>query len=1161
MKHKLSLFAVLLMALAIPQSVKAYDFSKAYQGQMLYYTVIDSVNHYVMLTCPKDSIIVNNWVDGWWNRNSSLWDSDIQPSGTLLLPDTVSHDGIIYIVRAIGAFAFSRCPISSVVMSNTIDSIGAWALGLCPNLFDVSFSNSLRYIGTEAFRGTNLGDVVLPSSVRVLGEASMSNAHITRITLNDSLEVIGLHSLTSNLFSSLYIPASVRSISSPCWYMGSTLTSIVVDTNNPYYDSRDNCNAIISTANGSVIQVCNNTVLPEGITTLYGDAFRGYSFNTLVVPSTVTRIGIHEGQINKLVISSPHLESLNLWNGVGTIRVLLDTPPILPQNYGVLTNPIQVPCNALSTYLADAIWGTFPNYLDVLEYNINANGNEHGTVVIEGPTCTNPNATLTAIPDTGYIFTQWSDGDTNNPRTVTVTQDTTFTAIWQVKPFEGIFSQEYQGQMLYYRVIDQVNHYVMLTCPKDSLITNINFYDTWIDGWDYSNRPTGALVLPDTVTHNEITYTVRAIGACAFSNCPIFTVSMPNTVDSLGDAAFGGCSYLSEITFSDSLRYIGKYAFSRTNLGSVVLPSQVSILKEFAFHSAHITNITLNNSLQKLERGCLADNIFTSLYIPASVSDVALNFMNDDWTGMGDRLSSIVVDSSNPYYDSRSNCNAIINSATNQLLVGCKNTIIPESVHEIHFQAFCGCSFDTFVWPSWIINIGVDGCWGNWHINKLVVSSPTMIMYICGSAVDTIQVLSETPPFLGIADYNGFDFERPIVVVPCNSIPAYQAASGWSNFTHFIEDGMHNVTAQQMEHGNVTLVRPTCANPSATFTATADEGYHFAQWSDGDTNNPRIVPIVSDTTLTAVFAINQYTVNAIPNDLGMGTVTGSGMCDHGSTITLTATANSSYHFDHWSDNVTENPRPLTVTCDTTVTAYFVALPVDTLYFHDTIIITDTVTLTEYVPVHDTTVVTDTVTLTEYIPVHDTTVVTDTVTLTEYVPVHDTTIVTDTVTLTEYVPVHDTTVVTDTVMLTEYVPVHDTTYITITDTLMVTQYDTITNTIYDTIHNTIYDTTVVFNTDTLFLHDTIYVHDTIYIHDTIIVGVDEVDAINAKIYTSNGQIVVDGAENNTVWLYDVNGRILAIKQDEYSPLHFTVPASGTYLVKIGIHPARRVVVIR
>lgn len=714
------------------------------------------------------------------------------------------------------------------------------------------------------------------------------------------------------------------------------------------------------------------------------------------------------------------------------------------------------------------------------------------------------------------------------------------------------FSKAYQGQMLYYKIIDSVNHYVMLTCPKDSLITNINFYDTWIDGWDYSNRPTGAIVLPDTVTHNEITYTVRAIGACAFSNCPIFTVSMPNTVDSLGDAAFGGCSYLSEITFSDSLRYIGKYAFSRTNLGSVVLPSQVSILKEFAFHSAHITNITLNNSLQKLGRGCLADNLFTSLYIPASVSDVDVDFMNDDWTGMGDRLSSIVVDSNNPYYDSRSNCNAIINSATNRLLVGCKNTVIPESVYEITFFAFNGCSIETFVWPSWIINISVDNCWHVCHFNKLVVSSPTMIMYICGSAVDTIQVLSETPPFLGIADYNGFDFERPIVVVPCNSIPAYQAANGWSNFTHYIENGIQSVTAQQVEHGTIVVVRPTCANPSATFTATADEGYHFVQWNDGDTNNPRIVPIVSDTTLTATFAINQYTVTAIPNDPEMGNITGGGIIAHGNSRTLTATANSGYYFDHWSDNVTDNPRTLTVTRDTTITAYFVALPVDTFYVHDTTIIIDTVVSRYYI--FDTTIVNnyqyDTSIYNHF--QFDTTLVFDTIIINIYN--FDTSI------YNTYQ--YDTTIVNyyyyDTVYINSYT------------------HDTVNNYFYDTINNYYYDTVIITHTyhDTVFVNnyifDTIYLNryifDTIYIHDTVFVpsgqeGIGGVDAINAKIFQRDGQIVVEGAENNTVWLYDVNGRILATKQDDYAPLHFDVPVSGTYLVKIGNHPARRVVVIR
>ena len=75
------------------------------------------------------------------------------------------------------------------------------------------------------------------------------------------------------------------------------------------------------------------------------------------------------------------------------------------------------------------------------------------------------------------------------------------------------------------------------------------------------------------------------------------------------------------------------------------------------------------------------------------------------------------------------------------------------------------------------------------------------------------------------------------------------------------------------------------------------------------------------------------------------------------------------------------------------------------------------------------------------------------------------------------------------------------------------------------------------------------------------GIGDVDALNAKVYINNGQIVVEGSEGAQVWLYDINGRLLATKQDHCTTLRFDVQASGTYLVKIGNHPARRIVVIR
>lgn len=404
---------------------------------------------------------------------------------------------------------------------------------------------------------------------------------------------------------------------------------------------------------------------------------------------------------------------------------------------------------------------------------------------------------------------------------------------------------------------------------------------------------------------------------------------------------------------------------------------------------------------------------------------------------------------------------------------------------------------------------------------------------------------------------------------------------------------------------NTTTVSGEYLDTTMQIYATAIPHYHFARWNDNNTDNPRRFVFDDNRTYTAYFAIDVHTVSVQADNLAHGTVIGTGSREYGQSITVSATPYSGYQFTHWSNGATYNPYTFAVLEDKVLTAIFVAdgepwqdtvvlydtayvilhdttyvnVPIhDTAYIdvHDTTVVIDTVTLTEYVPVHDTTIITDTVTLTEYVPVYDTTIVLDTVTLTEYVPVHDTTYInvpvhdtiyitqTDTVTVTEYIPVYDTTVVTDTVTLTEFVPVHDTTYITTTDTVTLTEYDTITNTVYDTIDNYIYDTLTV--TDTLWLTqtDTLWMHDTIIIHDTIYIpqeGIDGVDALNAKVYSSQGQIVVEGADGNLVTLFDLNGRMLATKQDYNTAIRFDIPASGTYMIKIGNHTARKVVVVR
>ena len=136
---------------------------------------------------------------------------------------------------------------------------------------------------------------------------------------------------------------------------------------------------------------------------------------------------------------------------------------------------------------------------------------------------------------------------------------------------------------------------------------------------------------------------------------------------SIGNGAFSGCSGLTNITIPNSVTSIGDDAFlSCSGLTSVTIPNSVTSIGGSAFY------------------GCSG---LTSVIIPESVISIGYEAF-EGCSG----LARIVVEEGNAEYDSRDNCNAIIEKSTNTLIVGCKNTIIPNSVTSIGYYAFKGCS-------------------------------------------------------------------------------------------------------------------------------------------------------------------------------------------------------------------------------------------------------------------------------------------------------------------------------------------------------------------------------------------------------------------------------------------------------------------------------------
>ena len=234
--------------------------------------------------------------------------------------------------------------------------------------------------------------------------------------------------------------------------------------------------------------------------------------------------------------------------------------------------------------------------------------------------------------------------------------------------------------------------------------------------FDHRYQYHGAVTIPAAVTYDGTTYSVTSIGEGAFLRCPRLTsVVIPNSVTSIGRQAFAYCTGLTSIDIPNSVTAISSYAFYNTawydnQPDGLVYAGMVAYRYKGTMPSG--TNMTLREGTLGIAICAFMECTgLTSIVIPNSVTEVGiLAFMDCP------DLTSIVVESGNPRYDSRNNCNAIIETASNTLIAGCKNTIIPNSVTEIGYGAFMDCTgLTSIVIPNSITKIGelaFQGCDG-----------------------------------------------------------------------------------------------------------------------------------------------------------------------------------------------------------------------------------------------------------------------------------------------------------------------------------------------------------------------------------------------------------------------------------------------------------------
>ncbi len=183
---------------------------------------------------------------------------------------------------------------------------------------------------------------------------------------------------------------------------------------------------------------------------------------------------------------------------------------------------------------------------------------------------------------------------------------------------------------------------------------------------------------------------------------------IPNTVKEIGKYAFYGLSFGSTIKIPNSVEIIDDYAFSSTHMDVIALPESLKVLGDGAFGEARIRAIRLPRSLEVIGDYCFYRTQIINLKIYDNVSSIGKGI-----TSMNNFLQKIeVID--NPFFDSRDNCNAIIETNTNTLIAGSSNTIIPNSVESIANDALYGIHYSKLLIPKSVKFIGYQALYAPW---------------------------------------------------------------------------------------------------------------------------------------------------------------------------------------------------------------------------------------------------------------------------------------------------------------------------------------------------------------------------------------------------------------------------------------------------------------
>ena len=883
-----------------------------------------------------------------------LYDGEYKKITTVEIPSSVTlSSGKSYIVTKIGNSAFNWCgSLTSVTIPSTVTSIGNGAFSYS-GLISISIPNSVISIGDGAFSGcSQLKSVEIPENVISIGSNAFKECNsLSSIELPSSITSLGI-----NIFDNC---ANLTSIYVKCGNLNrfqSLLNDIRVQNfPSPYtIETLESSYGLISIPKYSV---CDTIFQIEAIPS-YGYYFTQWSDSVLDNPRIIKLFQdtIFSAEFKKnpiLTYVCDMTKGRIIGDSILAISVFGDiTFTAIPNNGyhftqwsdGITDNPRTIQLTQDTTFSAE-----FARNIYTVSVSANA---EHG--IVENPSQGEFNDVikLKAVPNYGYHFSQWSDGATANPRSFFLTQDTTFTAIFDKNTYyiedlsyteEGHIDAPLQAQYLDLITVTAIPNYGY-------------HFKQWDDG--SVDNPREITVKSNVGLHAEFeknVYTITSIYDDKMGT--IYAPTQGEYMESIAVEAVPNYGY-HFVQWSDG-----------TNESFIMfdLTRDTTLTAEFAKNEYSIT-LQCDETLGQVS-GLTKAEYLDSLFLTATpkygyhftqwsdgntdnprtiqlTQDTAFNavFAKNLYTitATADAEQGRIEVPAQAEFLSRVTCEAIPNYGyhfdhwSDTLPISVNNALTPSEAAELTYQlGEEGKTDQPYFIRGYVVSI-YKSYENSYWLADSIGGEPKFVAFKVHTSVDIgdhVMVVGH------LYNYRGSVMETyaggGICLIDEESQTATLCLTDWNNPHTITIEGDASVNACFAK--NIYTLTTTASSDSwgtvsgagdyeyltqLSIQATSNYGYHFVQWSDGVTENPRAIQLTQDTLFTAEFSKNSYTITTESFNSEWGFTQGDTTVFYLDQVQISATSYYGYHFVRWNDGNTSNPRIISVNRDVVYQAVF-----------------------------------------------------------------------------------------------------------------------------------------------------------------------------------------------------------------------------------------------